>query len=247
MVVALGSVSAVFVIVVMARSKCSSPVAWKGVGGLSQDARKLSAAIAGVIAPFLYLILVFGLGFLEPGYNQMTDMMSILGGVEGLRGWLFNLGVIIIGLLVAIFGLGLHPFLNDGDGSKVGPSMLVLGGIGLIGGGIFHCDQDCTNFLTRNPTGIMHMISSALAGMLIAMSLFVLYFRIRRDPVWERLGGFTLLMALLGNGAGITLWITFATTRLSAIEGLIQRVGIIAPLLWIAIVSLQMLSIVRNQ
>jgi hypothetical protein len=93
----------------------------------------------------------------------------------------------------------------------------------------------------------MHMISSALADMLIAMSLFVLYFRIKRDPIWERLSGFTLLMALLGNGAGISLWITFATTRLSEIEGLIQRLGIIAPLLWIAIVSLQMLSTVRNQ
>ena len=213
MVVVLGSVSVVFVIVIMAMRKCTYPVAWKGVGSLSQDVRKLSAAVAGVIAPFLYLILTFGFGFLEPGYDQMTDMMSLLGGVEGLRGWLFNLGVIVIGLLVAIFGFGLHQFLNDGEGSRLGPVMLVLGGIGLVGGGIFHCDQDCMNFLTRTPTGILHMISSALAGMLVAMSLFVVYFRIRRDPLWKRLGGFTVLMALLGNGAGIILWITFATTR----------------------------------
>jgi hypothetical membrane protein len=107
---------------------------------------KLSTALAGVIAPLLYVILILGFGYLEPGYNHLTHMMSLLGGVEGVRGWLFNLGVIFIGLLVAIFGLGLHQILNDGAGSRIGPTMLVLGGIGLIGGGVFHCDQDCMNF-----------------------------------------------------------------------------------------------------
>ncbi|MFW9833596.1 MAG: DUF998 domain-containing protein [Candidatus Thorarchaeota archaeon] len=204
---------------------------------------KYYGAVAGVIAPIVYASIVFGLGSLEPGYNHFTDMMSILGGVEGIRGFLFNIGVIVTGLMVMIFAVGLHSTLNDGQGSRVGPGMLFIGGIGLASGGIFHCDEGCANFLAMTPIGVMHLVSAAIGGMFTALSLFVLYFRMKQDSYWKVYGWFTLVMALLGNGAGILLWISYPTDSLIEYQGLIQRLGIIFPLLWIGVVALLLFRI----
>ena len=65
-------------------------------------------AIAGILVPILYISMVISLGLLESGYSQRTMMMSILGGVPGWRGAIFNLGLVLIGSLydacfIAIF------------------------------------------------------------------------------------------------------------------------------------------------
>ena len=39
-------------------------------------------AIAGIVAPILYISAAITLGLLEPGYSHRTMMMSILGGVS---------------------------------------------------------------------------------------------------------------------------------------------------------------------
>ncbi|MEJ2556538.1 MAG: DUF998 domain-containing protein [Anaerolineae bacterium] len=89
-------------------------------------------AIAGIIAPVLYISMVIILGLLEPGYSQRTMMMSILGGVQGWRGAIFNLGLVLIGILLIVFGFGLHQNINQGKGKRLGLVLLVIAGVGLI-------------------------------------------------------------------------------------------------------------------
>ncbi|MFX1606388.1 MAG: DUF998 domain-containing protein [Promethearchaeota archaeon] len=208
---------------------------------------KYYGSIAGILAPIIYGIIVFGLGIFEPGFNHLTDMMSLLGGVEGIRGFLFNVGVIVTGLMVMIFAVGINSSLNDGQGSRVGSGMLFIGGIGLASGGIFHCDEGCANFLAMTPIGVMHLVSAAIGGMFTALSLFALYFRMKHDVYWKAYGWFTLAMALLGNGAGILLWISYPTDSLIEFQGLIQRLGIIFPLIWIGTIAGLMLKSVREE
>ena len=47
-------------------------------------------SIAGIAAPIIFFVLVITLGALEPGYSHLSNMMSVLGGVQGIRGFLFN-------------------------------------------------------------------------------------------------------------------------------------------------------------
>jgi hypothetical membrane protein len=209
------------------------------------DLRRIGA-VAGLFAPILWLILILVLGLLEPGFNQMTDMMSILGGVEGLRGYAFNFGVMFIGLLVVMFSIGMHQSLNEGDGSKLGPIMLAIGGAGMVASGIFHCDEGCANFLAMTPTGMLHLVSAAITGFFTAMSLFAFYFRVRRDSGLQNYALFTLIMAILGNGSGILLWVSYPTDTLVEFQGLIQRLGIVFPLLWIGVMALVMLMLSSN-
>ena len=90
------------------------------------------SVLAGLVVPIFYIVLVSILGQLESGFSHRTDMMSILGGVEGIRGLLFNIGVAITGFLLIAFSFGLHQSINNGTGSKIGPILIALGGVGMF-------------------------------------------------------------------------------------------------------------------
>ena len=115
-------------------------------------------AYAGIVAPILLTALVLVLGWLEPGYEHRTQTISVLGGVGGIRGLLFNLGTVLTGLLLIAFAIGLDRGIGGGEGSKVGPILIILGGAGMLGSAVFHCNLECTNIL-KSPTlaGRLHI------------------------------------------------------------------------------------------
>ena len=200
-------------------------------------------AIAGIIAPIIYFKIVIILGLLEPSYSHMTKMMSILGGVDGIRGLTFNFGISLVGILIILFAIGLHKSINGGNGSKIGPTLLTLGGIGLIASGYFHCNLNCTNILVENNLiGSIHMFSAFIAGMCLSIAPFFIFARLKKDPLWKKYTLLTLITGIIANIPGIIFWITLATTRFPAIEGLIQRLGIVFVLIWIEIMGLKMLK-----
>ncbi|MFX0063907.1 MAG: DUF998 domain-containing protein [Candidatus Hermodarchaeota archaeon] len=198
--------------------------------------------IPGIITPILYIGLIIILGALEPGYNHLTTMMSVLGGVEGIRGVIFNIGVALMGILIILFAIVLQKNINEGKGSKIATILFILGGLGLIGAAIFHCNQDCTNVIERDITGILHMISAFISGMSLAIAPLFVYFRLKKDPQWQKYAGYTLATFIASNIPGITLWVTYLTgNRIRELEGLIQRLGIVFVLIWIGVISVQML------
>jgi len=201
-------------------------------------------ASSGIVAPILFAGLLIILGLLESGYSHRTETMSVLGGVGGWRGAAFNVGIALVGLLLIGFAIGLHRGIGEGAGSKVGPILLVLGGVGLVGSAIFHCNQGCTNVL-KSPTlaGRMHIVTSFLTGFCLSIAPFAIFVKLRNDQRWKNYRWFTLAMGILANLPGLTLWISFFTTRIPEWEGLIQRLGIVFPLLWIEVIAIRLLSL----
>lgn len=200
---------------------------------------------AGIIAPIFYIIMVTILGFLEPSFSHQTHMMSILGGVRGIRGVAFNLGVVITGALLVVFSLGLHRNINQGKGSKAGPLLIIIGGVALFGTAIFSCNVDCTNvFKARTLVGELHMVFALIAGASLSIAPLFIYFRIKHDVKWKSYCRFTLMAGVLANLPGIVMWISFFTIRISEWEGVIQRLGLLFPLIWIFITSCRMF--IRN-
>ena len=198
--------------------------------------------LAGLVAPIFYIVLVSVLGLVEPNFSHKTDMMSILGGVKGIRGLVFNVGVVITGLLLIVFAYGLHQNINKGVGSKIGPILIVLAGLGLFGSAIFSCNANCLNVIeTRTTIGILHMISAFVAGSCLAISPFFIFFRMKKDPLWKKYRSFTLAIGVLSNLPGIVLWVSIFTVRIPEWEGVIQRLGLLFPFIWIFTLSLRQL------
>jgi hypothetical membrane protein len=201
-------------------------------------------ASAGIIAPILFAGLVIVLGLLEPGYDHRTEMMSILGGVGGVRGTTFNVGVALTGGLLMAFAVGLDRGIGGGGVSRSGPILIALAGVGMVGSAIFHCDLDCTNVL-KSPTfaGRMHIVTSFMTGSCLAISPLVIFLRLRKDKRWKSYGWFTLVMGILANIPGLILWTSFLTTRIPEWEGVIQRLGIVFPLLWVEVMAMRLLRL----
>ncbi len=197
------------------------------------------AAFAGVATPVLFLTCVFGLGALEPGYDHRTLTMSVLGGVGGVRGLLFNLGVGGVGVLILLFGLGLRRALGRGRGNAIGVGLMLLAGAGMLGSAAVPCEAGCVNVL-REPdlAGRVHIVTSLLGGMGLGLAPLVLFAPFKRDERWSELAWPTLIFGLVSNLAGVTLWLSLATTRIPAWEGVLQRAGAIAPLLWLGYLGL---------
>ena len=50
-----------------------------------------------------------------------------------------------------------------------------------------------------------------------------------------------MAMGVLANVPGITMWISFLTIRIREWEGVLQRLGIIFPLLWVEVLAIHLL------
>jgi hypothetical membrane protein len=201
-------------------------------------------ASCGIAAPILFSALVIVLGLVEPGYDHRTEMMSLLGGVGGARGAVFNLGTALTGMLLIGFAIGLHRGIAGGEGSRVGPILIVLAGGGMVGSAVFHCNQGCTNVLeSPTLTGTLHTVAAFVTGSCIAISPLVIFARLRRDRWWKNCSWFTLAMGIMANIPGLILWTTFLTTRMPEWEGVIQRLRVAYPLLWVEVMAVHLLRL----
>lgn len=193
------------------------------------------AATSGLLAAPFYLTLITVLGATEPGFSHRTSLMSMLGGVPGLRGLAFNIGVAATGVLVIAFAIGLQRQLPARLTTNLGTGLFALGGLGLIGAAIFHCNDGCSNILAEpDLVGRLHILTSFVAGMGTALAPFFIWASMRRDETrWRGFAAPTLAAAILANLPGIAFWITlFTGLRLYAAEGLIQRAGFVVILIW---------------
>ena len=201
-----------------------------------------AAIAAGLLAAPFYLTLIIVLGAFEPGFSHRTALMSMLGGVPGGRGLAFNLGVAATGMLLIAFAIGLPRRLPPAWTAKAGSALLVIGGLGLIGAGVFHCNQDCRNILAEPDfVGRLHIIASLFAGMGTGLAPFFVWAAMRRGTTWKNFATPTLVAAILANLPGITFWITISTGfRLHSIEGLIQRLGLVVVLVWVFFAAMRL-------
>lgn len=206
------------------------------------DTVNRGAVAAGLLAAPFYLTLIIVLGALEPGFSHLTALMSMLGGVPGVRGLAFNFGVTVTGMLVIAFGIGLRRQLPPKITARVGFGLLVVGGLGLIGAGVFHCNEGCRNILTEPDfVGRLHIVASLFAGMGTGLAPFFVWVAIRSGTAWKDFATPTLVAAILANLPGIAFWITLSTGfRLHSIEGLIQRLGLVVVLVWVFFAAMRL-------
>lgn len=197
------------------------------------DVQKL--AICGIIGPALYTIVMIVIGFIRSGYNPITQHMSELGEVGGPNAPIMNIaGFITSGLLMIAFALGLHRGISEGKGSKIGPASVALAGTGAVLIGIFPFDPTA---LFPSLTGIMHIVSVIILSAGLVIAPFAISRRIKHDPQWGSYRLYCLATGLVTVFVGAV----FFSMVLKDWSGLLQRVSLEVPLLWIEVMAIKLL------
>jgi len=201
----------------------------------------LLVSLVGMLIPISYVSLLIVMGVLVPGYNHMRQMLSILGGIGGFRGDLFNIGVGTMGGLIILFAIGFNRAVNQSKASLKTVFLFILGGLGLIGSAIMNCNRGCIIDLSQDPIRALHGIFAFIASLSLTFAPLPFYSHFKQDPQWEKLATFTLTTVILSIITTILFYIAFVTNTLPNILGLIQRLQFLFGLIWIGVSSMVLL------
>jgi Protein of unknown function (DUF998) len=135
--------------------------------------------ICGLIAGPFYIIVGLIQALTRPGFNILRDDLSLLA--NGDLGWIQITNLVLTGLLVGAFAVGMRRALPAGPGRIWGPILLGIYGIGLIGAGFFTADP-AFGFPPGTPAdahtiswhGLLHIVTAGIGFLALIATCFVL-------------------------------------------------------------------------
>lgn len=195
-------------------------------------------AVCGMAGPVVFALLVAVASFYYPGYSQMTQAVSELGGAGAPNPAIQNANFFLIGVLVVAFAFGLQRGIGDGRGSKLGPVFIGVFGVSSgLANAFLPCDRGC-EFQTI--VGTMHNVTG-LAGFLAAIAgLFLISRRFDHDPFWRSHRPYTLLTAVVAL-VSLLAWIGIAkAAEIGSLNGVLQRVFIAVWLVWVEVTAVRL-------
>jgi len=204
---------------------------WAGIEGRSEANTRLYA-FCGVIAPIFFGIMVFMEQSIVPGYDWVTQHVSDLGlsSLYGSYAILQDANFVIFGVLIVAFAFGR---LRDSQvGSRGVTLSLTLTGTGSVLAGVFQGDPNSS-------TLIAHGIASLLLFVSLTLCQFLVFARTRQlkseeRGSWGRLGIYSLASGV------VTLVLFPQPSDYPSILGVVQRVSIAVPWLWLEVIALSL-------
>ncbi len=181
-------------------------------------------ALAGIVFPPLWLVVLIVLGFVKPGFNQLTQA----GSQEsiGQYGWVQIANFIVLGVALVVFAFGLWRGFGDRLSGRIGSVLMAIAGVGLVGSGVFLADPG--NFAVSFH-GNMHMT----AGTAVFLSLFIAGFVFARR-FWD-----DRPFAVYSIATALVIPASFVLTFVIP-PGLSQRVMLIIVWSWITVLGLRL-------
>ena len=194
-------------------------------------------AFCGIIAPIFFWFMVIVESFLRPGYSQFFNFVSDLG--VGPLAILQNINFVVFGLLSLGLALGLRGGLPSplGRALKAGVWFVIIFSIGVFLAGVFP-----ENFLSQGP----HNYVSATAFVAIIAAQLLIWQGLKNEDItiWGRYMTYSLISGLLSIILVILLKISMV---FGIYPGLVQRMFLIVPWIWIGITGLKLYSLSNNQ
>lgn len=147
--------------------------------------------ICGLIAGPFYIVVGLIQALTRPGFDIMRHDLSLLA--NGDFGWIQITNLVLTGLLVVAFAVGVRRALYAGLGRTWAPILLVVYGLGLIGAGFFTADPAFgfppgteASAHTISWHGLLHIITAGIGFLALIAACFMLARRFvsRRQRGW---------------------------------------------------------------
>jgi len=190
------------------------------------DAWARRGAIAFVVGPVMFVLVMVVEQALRPGYSDLSNTISDLGvDINGWsHSWMFTVSIIFLGLLTLFSAYALTRVL--GKPAQTGAILLSLSGVGSIGVGIFNEDA---YLLPHSIFALDAFIASGLALLFLAQVLASHW-----GPVYARFSRACGIVSL------VALVFFIVSVGGSTYNGLLERIVVAPGLLWSIIIGLQL-------
>jgi hypothetical membrane protein len=208
-----------------------------------------TSAIAGIIAPVIFVTAFTIEGWLRPGYGPLAHYVSALS--LGPRGWIQITNFIVFGSLFFVFSRGIATRFKNEKVSQTGPVLLTIIAIGILLSGPFVMDPTDTPPTQMSLHGTVHGILGGIVFLLMPISCFVFLNRFRKDSKYYPFRWWTLVMAIIITAADILFTLT---TKLPAARiifhdwfGLIQRSVLVPYMIWICCFAIGIYRLTKQE
>ena len=184
------------------------------------------AGIAGFIGPIFVFICILAAVASWSQFSWVNNALSDLGVQSGVTAVIFNIGLVVGGLLFLIFAIGLFRFVGKHFVGKVGAAVFAVACIMLILIGVFNENFSPTHYLVS-------------VGLFVAMPISLL---ILVAAFWaegkRKLSVFTLALALVAAA----VWVVEFTVQYVPGVAIPEFVSGVAGAVWVLAVSYLMLK-----
>lgn len=189
----------------------------------------------GLIGPIYLALIIFILGSMFPGYNHINDFISELGAINSPIMGLANVSLFFFtGVFMVLFSIGLFSVFKGSKPGMAGSILIGLAGISFALLSAFPCDVSCFNF---SITGYFHGVFSALTFMLSIPAFILFGIEAYHENVLDRKWVYIIATTIIFSGIFGFLYSEFGY----GLVGLLQRVVVGIPILFILIISAYLL------
>ncbi len=190
-----------------------------------------------MLGPVVFVGVFLIEGALRSGYDPVSMFVSELS--LGPRGWIQITSFLVTGVLYLLFAWGLAAVFNERKTARLGWLLIALIGLGFLISGPAVMDPTGTPTASMTVSGLVHSITGALVFVFMPLSAYVFLRRFRDEERWRSLRTPTLVALVVMVVAVIALRFASppppAENFLTAYDGLIQRVLLIAFHAWVFI------------
>jgi hypothetical protein len=204
--------------------------------------------LCGVVAGPLYVLAGAIQMLVRAGFDPTRHALSLMS--NGDLGWVQIANFLVTGILVIACSLGMRQLLHPGRGGTLGPILVGLYGLGLIGAGIFVADP-ALGFPPGTPegppavvtrAGMLHFVSGGVGFLGLIGACFVFA---RRFAAWQQRGwavysmatGLIFFVAFLGIASGSKKsWLIVAFTA-----------AVVLAWSWLSLVSARLMTELRSR
>ncbi len=191
----------------------------------------------GVIAGPFYVTVSLTQALVRDGFDLTRHQWSLLA--NGENGWIQSANLVLTGLMLVAFAVGLARATRPGRGATWAPRLAAVFGLGMITAGVFRADP-AAGFPAGTPagpgevtaSGMIHLGASGIGFIAVAIAGFVLARRYTAEDrprlaVFSRITGVVFL----------TGFAAVASTGGSVVGNLAFTAAVILVFTWLAVVA----------
>lgn len=130
----------------------------------------IPAAVIGSVISYILVVVI--LGWLRPGYDHTTELVSDLGKSGALYNYVLNIALVISGISLLLMAWLIYKLIPNSRILKYAVISFGLFAVSVICGGIFPCDESC--LVPTSYSGFLHAITG-MPAMLTAPLAFILF------------------------------------------------------------------------